>query len=303
MTRICDLYCRGVFCRLATHRIKQTIIHVAALSAATTATYTQARPQYMATDGPTTNNGTQPPADPASSHFSWYSVSASETGFVRSVNEDAHLDARESNLWVVADGMGGHSFGDKASRTVIDQLISFKGEPNVRQSLKDLENRLSKANTLCRDHASGNIMGTTVAALYAQDDHGYFIWAGDSRIYRYRGDGLVQLTEDHSYVQELVSLGELRREDMEQHPSSNIITRAVGVHSELEIETNEALVQPGDRYLICTDGLFKDVSQDEIAGAMALVTADETLQSLVDLAMERGGRDNITAIVVQAAAV
>ena len=138
MTRICDLYYKRVIAAEQITKNKQTIIHVAALSVATTATYTQARPQYMATNGPITNNSVQSPADPASSHFSWYSVSASETGFVRSVNEDAHLDARESNLWVVADGMGGHSFGDKASRTVIDQLVSFKGESNVRRSLQDL---------------------------------------------------------------------------------------------------------------------------------------------------------------------
>ena len=253
----------------------------------------------MATDGPNTQPGSQSMSE--STPLSWYSVSASKTGYVRTVNEDAHLDARENSLWVVADGMGGHSFGDKASRTVIEQLVDFKRNASSAQSLQDIEARLLKANSICREEADGHIMGTTVAALYAHDNNGYFIWAGDSRIYRFRGDGLVQLTEDHSYVQELVSLGELRREEMEQHPSSNIITRAVGVHQELEIETREAIVQPGDRYLICTDGLFKDVTQDEIAGAMALVTADETLESLVSLALGRGGRDNITAIVAQVA--
>ena len=282
-----------------TPELKQIIIHVANSTVVTTVTRATPDQKYMATDGPNTHNGS---LDSDPHRLSWYSVSASETGFVRTVNEDAHLDARENTLWVVADGMGGHSFGDKASRTVIDQLVDFKRETSADRSLSDIENRLITANNICRDEADGHIMGTTVAALYVHDNNGYFIWAGDSRVYRYRGDGLVQLTEDHSYVQELVSLGELRREEMEQHPSSNIITRAVGVHPELEIETREAAVQPGDRYLICTDGLFKDVTQDEIAGAMALVTADETLQSLVDLAMGRGGRDNITAIVVQAAA-
>ena len=252
----------------------------------------------MATDGQTTQADTP---SPAPQPLSWHSVSASQTGYVRTVNEDAHLDARENSLWVVADGMGGHSFGDKASRTVIDQLAGFTVSGHAAQNLEDIKARLIKANEICRDEASGKIMGTTVAALYVHSSEGYFIWAGDSRIYRYRGDGLVQLTEDHSYVQELVSLGELRRDEMEQHPSSNIITRAVGVHHELEVEVNQATVQPGDRYLICTDGLFKDVTQDEIAGAMGLVSASETLESLVELALDRGGRDNITAIVVHAA--
>lgn len=251
----------------------------------------------MATDGPISQ--TDDPSA-ASRQSGWHSVSSSKTGYVRTVNEDAHLDSREHSLWVVADGMGGHSFGDKASRTVIEQLAGFTAGNSADESLEDIKARLLKANEICRDEASGKIMGTTVAALYVHELEGYFIWAGDSRIYRYRGDGLVQLTEDHSYVQELVSLGELRREEMEQHPSSNIITRAVGVHHDLEIEINQATTQPGDRYLICTDGLFKDVSQDEIAGAMALITATETLDSLVELALDRGGRDNITAIVVQA---
>ncbi|MEM7258608.1 MAG: protein phosphatase 2C domain-containing protein [Pseudomonadota bacterium] len=232
--------------------------------------------------------------------LTWHSVSATETGYVRSVNEDALLDLREQALWVVADGMGGHSFGDRASRTVIEQLADFSAGTTAQQSLDDIRSRLITANDLCRNEASGKIMGTTVAALYIHENQCFFIWAGDSRIYRHRGDGLVQLTEDHSYVQELVSLGELKREDMEQHPSSNIITRAVGVHSDLDIEITQATVQPGDRYLICTDGLFKDLNQGEIAGAMGLVSADETLDSLVQLALDRGGRDNITAIVMQA---
>ena len=108
------------------------------------------------------------------------------------------------------------------------------------------------------------------------------------------------MTEDHSFVQELVTLGELRKEEMEQHPSSNIITRAIGVHNELQLDINYALVNPGDRFLVCSDGLFKDVAEEEIAKGMACITADDTLQTLVDLALDRGGRDNITAIVVQA---
>ncbi len=253
----------------------------------------------MATDGTITEKD-EPSSEPAVQQITWHSVSASETGNVRTVNEDAHLDSRENSLWVVADGMGGHSFGDKASRTVIEQLAGFTASASAEECLEDIKARLLKANDICRDEASGKIMGTTVAALYIHNNDAYFIWAGDSRIYRFRGDGLVQLTEDHSYVQELVTLGELSRDEMEQHPSSNIITRAVGVHHELEIDINQHKVQPGDRYLICTDGLFKDVSQDEIAGAMGLITVDESLDSMVELALDRGGRDNITAIVVQA---
>ena len=233
-------------------------------------------------------------------NLQWHSVSASETGLVRMVNEDAHLDARENFLWVVADGMGGHSFGDKASQAIIDQLVGFDRNTDITTNIEQIKQRLDLANAWCREHANGKVMGSTVAALFVHDPYCFFLWAGDSRIYRYRNNTLEQMTEDHSFVQELVTLGELRKEEMEQHPSSNIITRAIGVHNELQLDINYALVNPGDRFLVCSDGLFKDVAEEEIAKGMACITAEDTLQTLVDLALDRGGRDNITAIVVQA---
>jgi len=109
------------------------------------------------------------------------------------------------------------------------------------------------------------------------------------------------MTEDHSFVQELVSLGEIRKEDMENHPSSHIITRAIGVNDDLQLAVSHSDGQPGDRYLICSDGLYKDVTESEIADAMSSISIDDALKRLVDLALERGGRDNTTAIVVQSA--
>lgn len=234
-------------------------------------------------------------------NLQWRSVAASELGFVRSVNEDAHLDDRENNLWVVADGMGGHSFGDEASRTIIDQLVSFNPAESLLDSVKDLERRLMAANGICRNRGQGNVMGSTVAAFYVHDPYCFFLWAGDSRIYRFRDDKLEQMTEDHSFVQELVTLGELRKEDMEQHPSSHIITRAIGVNDDLQLAVEHSLAQPGDRYLICSDGLYKDVTEGEIESGMNGISIDDALENLVNLAMERGGRDNTTAIIVQAA--
>jgi len=216
------------------------------------------------------------------------------------VNEDAHLDAREQNLWVVADGMGGHSYGDEASKSIIDQLISFRFEADMTGNVEDIKTRLAYAHDACRSHANGQLMGSTVAAFFAHDPYAFFIWAGDSRIYRFRSNQLEQMTEDHSLVQELVSIGELRKEDMDKHPSSHIITRAIGVHSELELEQRYALIEPGDRYLICSDGLYKDMTEAEITERMRYATIDQCLDSLIDLALERGGTDNTTAIIVQA---
>ncbi len=230
----------------------------------------------------------------------WHSSSASKLGFVRTVNEDALLDAREQNLWVVADGMGGHSYGDEASRAIIDHLISFRSRPDLNENIEDLKIRLAQAHKQCRTHANGQLMGSTVAALFVHDPYCFFLWAGDSRIYRYRENQLEQMTEDHSLVQGLVSIGELQKEDMDKHPSSHIITRAVGVHSELDLELRHSEIQAGDRYLVCSDGLYKDVTESEISERMGSTTVEDSLDSLIDLALERGGTDNTTAIVVQA---
>lgn len=233
-------------------------------------------------------------------NLSWHSTSSSNVGFVRSVNEDALLDAREQSLWVVADGMGGHSFGDEASRSIIDQLVGFRRRADLQDNINELKERLVMAHEQCRSHGKGQLMGSTVAALFIHDPYCVFLWAGDSRIYRYRDNTLQQMTEDHSLVQGLVSIGELQKEDMDKHPSSHIITRAVGVHTDLELELRHDEIQAGDRYLVCSDGLYKDVTEAEIQERMGNATVEECLSSLVDLALDRGGTDNTTAIVVQA---
>lgn len=230
----------------------------------------------------------------------WVSASLSVTGHLRKANEDALLDAREQRLWAVADGMGGHSKGDRASQAVIRHLLNFNSQADAEASVLDLRDRLLEANTTCRQLASGDVSGSTVAALYAHQDSCYLLWAGDSRIYRLRGENLEQLSQDHSLVQELCRLGELTPEEAENHPSSNVITRAVGVHEQLELDILHTLVMPGDRFLLCSDGLFKDVSGDEVQKKLALPSVDQALRELVQQALDKGGTDNITAIVIQA---
>ena len=144
-------------------------------------------------------------------------------------------------------------------------------------------------------------MGSTVAILLSQGDLCYFLWAGDSRVYRLRDDVLEQITEDHSLVQELCNLGEITPEEAENHPSSNVITRAVGVHDKLNVDVLESPVKAGDRFLLCSDGLFKDVKFDEIKAGLASPTPQQALRNLVVQALARGGTDNVTGIVVQAA--
>ncbi len=231
----------------------------------------------------------------------WSSSARTHVGFVRSTNEDAFLDAREQNLWVVADGMGGHSRGDQASQSIVSNLLSFQPIDDLTQNIENIEVRLFAANKTCRDMVKGKVIGSTVAALFIFEPFCFFIWAGDSRIYRMREGELEQMTEDHSLVQEMCALGELTPEEAENHPSSNIITRAIGVHDKLRIEVQYATLQPGDRFLLCSDGLYKDIHRKEIEDLLKSgATANQAVNQLVDLALERGGTDNVTAIVTQA---
>lgn len=232
--------------------------------------------------------------------ISWISYAMSDVGHIRKANEDSFLDSREQRLWVVADGMGGHSRGDRASQTIIEKLVSFKANLDAQTSVRDLKERLHAANDVCRSLGDGKVMGSTVAAMYCDQGHCYLLWAGDSRIYRLRDGQLEQLTEDHSLVQELCRMGELTPEEAENHPSSNVITRAIGVHESLQIAAEQVEILPGDRFLLCSDGLFKDVRRDEIEKRLATVSAEQALRELVKQALDRGGSDNVTAIVVQA---
>lgn len=230
-----------------------------------------------------------------------FSCATTDIGHVRKVNEDSFLDAREQNLWLVADGMGGHSRGDKASQSIVDAMQSFQKSDSAAKSVDELLSRLQQANENCRRLAQGQVMGSTVAALYLHDDTGYILWAGDSRIYRHRAGEFSQLTDDHSLVQELHRLGELTAEEAENHPSSNVITRAIGVADDIEIQVRQVDLASSDRFLLCSDGLFKDVKPAEVASNLALPSPRQALDAMIKLALRRGGTDNVTAIVVQVA--
>lgn len=236
---------------------------------------------------------------PPDAGIDWISYALSNVGHVRRANEDSFLDAREQGLWVVADGMGGHSRGDRASQTIVEKLLSFRPKGTAQDSVAEISRRLNEANLACRSMAVGKVIGSTVAAMYSHHNSCHLIWAGDSRVYRLRDNCLTQLTEDHSLVQELVRMGELAPEEAENHPSSNVITRAVGVHENLELDVLEVPVQPGDRFLLCSDGMFKDVRFDEVRQKLAAPSAQQALRDLVKQALDRGGTDNVTAIVVQ----
>ena len=228
-------------------------------------------------------------------------ASATDVGHRRQVNEDSYVAS--APLFAVADGMGGHSAGDLASAAVVERLAEMLDSSFT--SPQSIERALERATADITSIAEGSELGvgTTVtgAALTLQDDDPYFVVfnIGDSRVYRYESNEFAQVTIDHSVVQELVESGALSRDEAENHPDSNIITRAVGFNARPYPDFWLLPVRSGLRLLICSDGLTKEVSDERLRMHMAAgLSPHETAGALIDAALASGGRDNVTAIVV-----
>ena len=237
------------------------------------------------------------------SQFRWASAARSDAGRVREINEDAWLDQPDLGRWAVADGMGGHAVGDLASRLVVDALSQLSPPASMKRFIADARTRLQTANRLLREEAARRQVqriGSTVVVLLACDRFCGYLWAGDSRIYLYRQGQLRQLTRDHSQIEQLKSLGQLTEQEARHHPAQHMITRAVGATDRLDLDEDAIEVADGDVFLLCSDGLSNEVSDQEIHAALAADDCRRASSELVDIALARGGRDNITAVVVQA---
>jgi serine/threonine protein phosphatase PrpC len=226
----------------------------------------------------------------------------SHCGTVRKRNEDAYVSRPDIGLWAVADGAGGHGAGDVASAAAVAALADLPVGLSAAEVLAQVRLRLGAVHTELHEigaaSAQGRTPATTVVVLLARGEHFACLWAGDSRAYLMRGGTLSQVTRDHSLVQELVDAGALPAEDAESHPQANVITRAVGSDMALELDKVSGRIQTGDKLLLCTDGLFKALSEVEIAEVLAAGAGpDELLQ----MALEKGARDNVTAVVVNVA--
>ena len=227
---------------------------------------------------------------------------ATHIGQVRQTNQDNF--ASRAGIHVLADGMGGHQGGEVASLEATSTII----ESGKINSVADMVKSVSKANQaiIKRSKKDETLlgMGTTVCVLteiLGSDGEIKIAIAnvGDSRVYRLGGSELTQVTLDHSLVADLVRAGELTQEEASRHPQRNILTRALGIEQDLVIDTWELTPAPGDRYLLCSDGLFNEIDDDKIA---EILMADEELekiaQKLVNHALQAGGNDNITALVL-----
>ena len=237
------------------------------------------------------------------STFTWESSSRTDVGSVREINEDACLARPEIGLWVVADGMGGHSAGDLASGSIVDtlagvatpeRLSDFTAEVEAapagyqRQTSGDGEPRGSSNH---RQHRSLPCSLTTGTASVNG--------LGDSRIYRFRDERLEQLTQDHALVEELVEKGVLSPEEAAGHPQSNLVTRAVGATERLYVDAEIFELAHDDCFVLCSDGLDKELAEEDIAHIVAAEPIEQMSNALVDLALERGARDNVTVVCVR----
>ncbi|HET6370150.1 MAG TPA: Stp1/IreP family PP2C-type Ser/Thr phosphatase [Nitrospiria bacterium] len=230
----------------------------------------------------------------------------SDTGRVRSSNEDSLGFYPEIGLYVVADGMGGHAAGEVASRMAVEIIGSWLQKTIEKQgkaSGKDLVQAVKEANHQIFISGSENAtlqgMGTTMVALFQADEQAYVASVGDSRVYQIRTNQISQITRDHSLVNEYVERGMLTQEAAEHHPLKHVISRALGTNTEVEVDLLEVLLQEGDRFLLCSDGLSNKLSPSEILTLLNQSNGDleKACRQMIEAANQKGGEDNITLIL------
>ncbi len=224
---------------------------------------------------------------------------ATHVGKVRKNNEDA-LIFIEPETFIVADGMGGQAAGEIASQMLIDTVKNFLPAVPEPWSEDILKKAILKSNAAILREAAKNSnyrgMGTTATILHIYNRRAYYAHVGDSRLYRLKNKNLEQITQDHSYVENLVRNGEITAEEARNHPMKNILTQAVGAVENILVDTASFTVNAGDTFLLCTDGLTNMLEDKEIAEI--LLTSENPAENLVQAALNNGGSDNVSVIVV-----
>lgn len=230
-----------------------------------------------------------------------------DVGKVRDINQDCFATSVEHGLFMVADGMGGHLAGEKAAQSAVEVITAMICEEGARNgdAIGQLRRAIQEANRqivqASLQDASMRGMGTTATVAVADGDNLYLGHVGDSRAYLIKQNKEIeQITEDHSVVAQLLKAGAITPQEAAHHPYRNVITRCLGMQMDVEADTVTTTWQPGDSLLLCTDGLSGLVSDDEL---LAMATADEdpqdACQKMLDLAMARGGYDNITVVLIR----
>ncbi len=235
--------------------------------------------------------------------------SMTDVGRRREMNQDYMFTSETAvgklpNLFIVADGMGGHKAGEYASKFTVDTMVDIIEKTKDKEPVTAIGRALKEANRLLLKEAqtdeSKTGMGTTVVAATLMDRTLYAANVGDSRLYVLNQDTIRQITRDHSLIEEMIRLGEMDKADAKDHPDKNIITRAVGVAPELEIDFFEIEIKNGDIILLCTDGLTNMIEDEDIR-RIVLSQRDivERTEKLIETANENGGKDNITVVLLE----
>jgi len=224
------------------------------------------------------------------------SAAATDVGCVREINQDAFLERPDSGIWAVADGLGGHTDGHVASRMVCDALADFDVPATFGETIEAARTRVADVNDqLLRNSARSLLadrMGSTLVALIVRGAECAVLWVGDSRVYRWREGRLQQLTRDHSVAAE--SLVPVTRAE------SHMVTRAVGVAAGLSVDVHRDQVRAGDRYLLCSDGLIRILTDDDIQERMGTPDIAAAVEELMKAALEGGAPDNVTVLIAEA---
>ena len=234
----------------------------------------------------------------------------SDKGVQRTNNEDACFVLLPDKVYVVADGVGGGNSGEIASRTAVNMVADYVVKhpislmTNKYAIVNYLQSAVDEANTkifnMARDYEENTGMATTLVVTYVADKRAYITNVGDSRVYLYRNGQLVQLTEDHTYLNTLVKAGVMTKEEAESDERKNVITKALGAEGTCEPDFFQVDIELGDVFIICTDGLYNEVSADEM---VEMIEKKESMSDLVtDLiarANKNGGRDNITVVCIK----
>jgi len=238
-----------------------------------------------------------------------YTASAlTDRGRKRPSNEDAFGLSIEHGVYVVCDGMGGAAAGEVASTLAVAEVMRFL---TVRPGTSPLPIEAAEAVTIANEaifsrsqrNQKLNGMGTTLVALLVEDRHAWMVNVGDSRGYRLRASHLEQITLDHSLVEEQIRAGQMSREEALRSPLKNVITRALGTQSVVTPDIFELETEPGDLFLLCSDGLVRELDDSVVESLLRLdLNLEEMCSRLVDAANEAGGHDNITCVLVRAEA-
>ena len=224
-------------------------------------------------------------------------------GAKRELNEDAYVDRPDLGIWAVADGAGGHEAGEVASGMIASALQAIPSGLSASELLAQVRLAMDHTHNALREEAARRgpdaLVASTVVVMLARGEHFACLWAGDSRAYLLRGGMLRQITRDHSLVQELLEAGAIGPDEAINHPRSNVITRAVGAElEEVLLDKVSDRLLPGDRFLLCSDGLCKTLPESELASLLAAIDGTPP-QAVIDAALALDASDNVTAVMVE----